>query len=227
VGIPQRNVAQPILEQFLMSEQIITETATDSEEVTPEPVEPAVTPVEEEKPLGVAGEKALAAMKAERKADREKIRELNAKIEKSEADAALKDKPAEEQALEAARAEARAEERGKSNDRILRAKLETAATSKLADPSDAALFLDLSTFDVSDDGDVDSDALAEAIADLIARKPHLAAGKPNRFDGGADQGAKGKDSKPAQLTQADLARMSPAEIVKAQNAGQLDQLSGR
>jgi hypothetical protein len=210
-----------------MSEQIITEPATDSEEEATETVEESEETVEEEKPLGDAGQKALDAMKAERKAAREESRALKAELEKFKSEAALKDKPAEEQALEAARAEARAEANGKANERILRSELKAAATGKMADPTDAALYLDLSTFDVSDDGDVDSDALAEAIADLIARKPHLAAGKPNRFDGGADQGAKGKDSKPAQLTQADLARMSPAEIVKAQNAGQLDQLSGR
>jgi len=209
-----------------MPDPITAEPATDSEEVTPEPVEPEET-VEDEKPLGEAGQKALDAMKAERKAAREESRALKAELEKFKSEAALKDKPAEEQALEAARAEARAEANGKANDRILRSELKAAATGKMADPTDAALYLDLSTFDVSDDGDVDSDALAEAIADLIARKPHLGVAKQNRFDGGADQGAKGKDSKPAQLTQADLARMSPAEIVKAQNAGQLDQLSGR
>jgi hypothetical protein len=210
-----------------MSDPITTAPATDPEEVTPEPVEPAATPVEEEKPLGAAGEKALAAMKAERKTDREKIRELNAKIEKSEADAALKDKPAEEQALEAARAEARAEVTTKANERLLRSELKAAATGKMADPTDAALYLDLTSFDVNDDGDVDSDALADAIAELLTRKPHLGMPDARKFGGSADQGAKGKPAAPAQLTENDVSRMTPSQINKARQQGLLKEYLGQ
>jgi hypothetical protein len=213
-----------------MSEQIITETATDSEEETTETVEESDETTEDEKPLGEAGQKALDAMKAERKAAREESRALKAELEKFKSELALKDKPAEEQALEAARAEARAEVTTKANERLLRSELKAAATGKMADPTDAALYLDLSTFDVSDDGDVDSDALAEAIADLIARKPHLAAGKPNRFDGGADQGAKGREAGPPQWTEADLQKADREgrsdDIAKAKAAGNLNTILG-
>jgi len=209
-----------------MSEEITAEAATDSEEENTETVESEET-TEDEKPLGAAGQKALDAMKADRKAARDEARTLKAEFEKFKAQAALKDKPAEEQALEAARAEARAEVTTKANERLLRSELKAAATGKLADPTDAALFLDLSAFDVNDDGDVDSDALSDAIADLIARKPHLAAGKPSRFDGGADQGAKGKASAPSQLTEAEVERMTPSQINKARQQGLLKDYLGK
>lgn len=189
---------------------------------TPEPVEP----VEGENELGDAGKKALDAMKAKWKAADALAKAANAKIATIEAAAALKDKPAEEQALEAARAEARAEATTAANARIIKSELRLAAKGVLADPADALAFIDLSDFTVSEDGDVDSDALNEAIAELIANKPHLAAGKPNRFDGGADQGAKGRDAKPSQLSEADLQNMSPAEVNQARKDGRLSKLLG-
>jgi len=138
----------------------------------------------------------------------------------------LKDKPAEEQALEAARAEARAEAIKAANARILKSELKALATGKLADPSDAALYLPLDDFTVSDDGAVDSDALTAAIEALLEKKPHLAAQKQTRFDGGADQGAKGKETVATQLTKDELKDMSPEAIVKAQAEGRLKDLLG-
>lgn len=138
----------------------------------------------------------------------------------------LATKPAEEQAAEAARAKAVTEATAKANQRILKADLRAAATGKLADPTDAALYIDLTAFTVSDDGEVDSDALSEAINDLLERKPHLAAGKPARFEGGADQGAKGATAKPSQITQSELDRMSNAEITAARAEGRLNLLLG-
>lgn len=176
--------------------------------------------------LGDAGKQALDRMKAERNAARAEARTKEAELKTLREAAALKDKPAEEQEIEAAKAEARTEATVKANERILKADLRAAATGKLADPTDAALYINLADFTVSEDGETDSDALNDAIADLLEKKPHLAAVKQNRFDGDADQGAKGKDSKPSQLSQTDLKGMSPEQIVEAKAAGQLNSILG-
>ena len=200
---------------------------TTTDDATTEPVEGETADTTEgETALGDAGKKALDAMKAERNDARKQAREVREELERLRSEAALKDKPAEEQALEAARAEARVEAAGKANERILRSELRASATGKLADPSDAALYIDLTDFEVGDDGEVDSDALNDAITDLLTRKPHLAAGKPNRFDGDADQGARGKSDTIPQWTEVDLERASDDETVAAKAAGKLNRLLG-
>ena len=162
--------------------------STTDEAVTVESTEPTEPVVEVETPEPVedpdaGAKKALVAERAARKAAERELAALKAAAE-------LRDKPAEEQALEQARAEARAEAKEKADVRILRSELKALAAGKLADPSDAHLYIDLSKYDVDDDGEVDSEALNEAIADLLARKPHLAAGEPARFQGGGDGGAR-------------------------------------
>lgn len=200
---------------------------TTTDDATTEPVEGETADTTEgETALGDAGKKALDAMKAERNDARKQAREVREELERLRSEAALKDKPAEEQALEAARAEARVEAAGKANERILRSELRASATGKLADPSDAALYIDLTDFEVGDDGEVDSEALNDAITDLLTRKPHLAAGKPNRFDGDADQGARGKSDTIPQWTEVDLERASDDETVAAKAAGKLNRLLG-
>lgn len=206
-----------------------TETATGTDETQVD--ESAETQTDETNTdgadaLGDAGKKALDAMKAERKTARDEAAAAKRELAEFKAAAALKDKPAEEQALEAAKAEARTEANKAANDRILKSELRLAAKGVLADPSDAALYINLSDFTVNENGDVDSDALNEAIAELIERKPHLAAQKQNRFDGAADQGAKGKDSAPPQWTEADLDRATDDETVAAKAAGKLNNLLG-
>lgn len=194
-----------------------TDTTTDAAESTTEPVEG-------EEDLRDAGKKALDAMKQKLREAEKQARESRAELERARREAELRDKPAEEQALEAARAEARAEALAKANERILRSELKAAASGKLADPTDAALFIDLTQFDVSGDGDVDSDALNDAIAELIQRKPHLAAQRQNRFDGNADQGPK-REAGVQQITDREqLKSMSPEAIVKARNEGRLTKL---
>lgn len=180
----------------------------------------------EDERLGDAGKKALDAWKDRARLAEKALKDAKVAAAKAQQEADLKDKPADEQEIERARAEARAEATAEANKRILRSELKALATGKLADPTDAALYVNLDDFTVSDSGDVDSDALNEAIADLIERKPHLAAQKQSRFDGAADQGAKGKDSKPSQLTKDDIDSMSPEQIVAAQADGRLDKVLG-
>jgi hypothetical protein len=208
-----------------MSDQETVETATVEDEAQVE-TETVDAPIEGEEALGDKGKKALDEMKAKWREAEKKARAAQEALNKREAEIALKDKPAEEQALEAARAEARAEATEKANERILRADLRAAATGKLADPTDAALYVDLKQFTVSEDGDTDIEALNDAIDELLTRKPHLAAVKPNRFDGDADQGAKGKDSKPAQVTAGELENMTTAEVNKARREGRLNKVLG-
>jgi multidrug efflux pump subunit AcrA (membrane-fusion protein) len=206
-----------------MSEETISDTATVDETIS-ETTE-APEPVEGEEALGDPGKKALDALRKELRAAEKAAREARAEAEQVRREAELRDKPAEEQALEQARAEARAEAMTAANQRILRSELRAAAAGKLADPSDAALFLDLSQFEVGADGDVDSDALNDAIADLISRKPHLAAVKPNRFEGAADQGAT-RESKISQITRDQIQNMTAEQINQARREGRLSSVLG-
>lgn len=136
--------------------------------------------------LGDAGKKALDAMKAERneaKAETKRLSDefaaLKAQIEGREAEhaATLAAQAVKDEALSAA------------NQRILKAEVRAQAASKLNDPKDALLYLDLSGFEVGEDGEVDGDAVASAIDKLITDKPYLAA-QGTRFKGEADGGAR-------------------------------------
>jgi hypothetical protein len=201
-----------------MSDEIVDAVDTELEA----PVEAEVdAPIEGADALGDPGKKALDAMKAERKAANDRARaaearaaELAAKLEGREA----------EHAAEQERQRAKDEALAAANKRILAAQLKLEAKGKLADVSDALLNISLDEFEVSDDGDVDSDALASAIDDLLARKPHLAADK-RRFDGAADQGAQ-VPQRLTQLSAADLENMSPAEVNQARREGRLDRVLG-
>jgi hypothetical protein len=77
--------------------------------------------------------------------------------------------------------------------RVLRSEIKAAAAGKLADPADALAFLDLSSFEVDADGSVDEQEIAEAIDDLLTRKPHLAA-QGGRSKGSADGGPRNEDT---------------------------------
>lgn len=163
--------------------------------------------------LGDKGKQALARMKAKVKAERDKRRQAEAAL----AAASATDDDAQ------ARREADSAATKKANQRILRSEVKAAAKGVLADPTDALTFLNLDQFEVDEDGDVDEDEIAEAIAKLVAEKPYLAAQGGRRFQGSAGGGA-GKQSRPKQLTQADIDAMNPDQIVAARRKGQLDGL---
>lgn len=191
--------------------------AAETDAVTTEPIAGAEA-------LGDPGKKALDLMKAQRNAAAQEARE--AKAERDALKAKLEGREAEH-AAEQAKQAAKDEALNLANQRILKSELKAAATGKLADPTDAHLYIDLSQFTVSDDGDTDSTALGAAIADLITRKPHLAAGTQARFDGSADQGGKRSDGKPQQLTREELKTLTPEQFEAADKAGQLDVILGR
>lgn len=218
---------------------------------TPVPVEPSTDPVDEDlldpaeteldpaadeteadpegsDSLGDPGKKALATMKDRLRAERDKRRALEAQL-------AERDKPAEGAApdAEAMLRQAETTALARVNERLVKAEVRVAAAGKLADPADAHRFLDLTQFEVDDDGNIDAEEVSEAIDELLQSKPYLAAQggstKP-RFQGTADSGARKGNARPTQLTEADVKRLSAsgnhAEIVKAQNEGRLDDYLG-
>lgn len=175
------------------------------------------------------GDKGRAALAAERKARREAEKARKA-AEKELADFRAQQSASAEQdeakkAADQARRDAEQAALAKANARILAAEVRAAAAGKLADPSDAARYLDMSEFEVGDDGAVDSDAISGAISDLIKRKPYLAA-KAQGFQGSGDGGARGSSSGPRQVTGAELKTMSPEAIVKARREGRLANVLG-
>ena len=202
-----------------MSEEIV-DAPVDTENTVDAPVE-VEAPIEGAEALGDPGKKALDTMKAERKAATDRAKAAEA--ERDALKAQLEGREAEHAAAQE-KQRARDEALAVANKRILSAELRAAAKGKLADPSDAALYINLDEFEVSEDGEVDSDALASAIDDLLARTAHLAADS-RRFDGAADQGAKG-EPRQSQLSATDLETMSAAEVNQARRDGRLNKVLG-
>lgn len=62
----------------------------------------------------------------------------------------------------------------KANTRIVRAEVRALAAGLFADPADAPLFVDLTAYDVDDDGAVDEDRITDDLRAVLERKPHLA-----------------------------------------------------
>lgn len=191
--------------------------------------DPEDTPDEDTDPddsgLGDKGKKALDAMKAKVKTERQKRRDTEAELEKLRK--AAEKKPDDQQpSADEIRREAEQAATTKANARIVRSEIRAAAAGKLADPKDALTFLDLDQFEVDENGEVDSDEVADAIDDLVKSKPYLAAQGGKRFQGTADNGAARKAGKPKQLKQSDLASMTAEQIAKAQDEGRLNDLLG-
>lgn len=198
------------------------ETSGDSAATTEATATETTETTQGEAALGDAGKKALEAMKAERKAARDEAAAAKAEL------AALKAKADGKEAEFAAQQEAQRitdAALSAANQRILKSEVKAAAKGVLADPQDAYKFLDLDSFEVDNDGNVDESAITAALDALVASKPYLAA-QGKRFQGTADGGARNDATKPAQLTQADLARMSPEQIDEAHNSGRFDALLG-
>ena len=187
-----------------------------------EPIEGEPEPNDEPEPVEDPTEGLKTALRKERLARREaerKARELEAEKEQAGKEPA-------EQALDQARREAAAEAMSAANKRILRSEVRAIAKGRLADPADALVYLDLDEFEVDEDGEIDSEAIEDAISDLLKRKPYLAASSGEKFRGGADQGARGKGSAPSQLSKEDLKKLTPAQIVEADRQGRLNDLKG-
>lgn len=179
------------------TDESVTDESTESTEAEDE----QVTDSTEEAPDPNAGaKKALASERTARKAAEKELARVKAEL-------ANKDKPADEQALESARAEARAEATEKANTRIVRAEVKAAAVGKVKNPALVLKLIDISEIEVDDDGEVDADAVNQAIADLIEQYPELTA-DGSKFSGSADQGARGREAKPP-------AKPGPNDLLRA------------
>lgn len=153
--------------------------------------------------LGPAGEKALAAEKAKRRAAQQQLRQWRALGTPEQVKAALdalKTSGSDKQQpdVEQIRAEARAQAQTEALHARVADKIEAKAGGRFAlDTEDVAVML-LRRHDVEDfidDGKVDVDAITEALNDLLSKNPGLAAQSGKRFKGDADGGAR-KESKP-------------------------------
>lgn len=165
-------------------------------------------------------------MKAERKQARDEA--AAAKAERDALQAKLDGKEAEHLAAQEKAASDKAVI-DKANQKILSSEVKAAAKGVLADPKDAYKFLDLDSFEVSDDGDVDESAIKAALDALIETKPYLAVQDGKRFKGDADGGTR-KESVEGQLTEADVKRLAAEgkheEIEAARVAGRLNNVLG-
>lgn len=184
-------------------------------------------PADADKPLGAAGQQAIDRMKAERKAANDRARVAEAALAEERAKAAGKETEYKaEQEAQKVRDDALAV----ANTRILKAEVRAAAAGKLSDPKDALQFIDLSEFEVDSDGNVDAAAIADAVTDLLEKKPYLAAQGGKRFEGSADGGARNDAIKTPQLTKADVEKLSAEgkheEIEAARVAGRLNTVLG-
>jgi hypothetical protein len=206
------------------------ETSDDSTEATATEATTDTSAATGEEALGDAGKKALDAMKAKWKTEADERKKLAAEFEafKAKADG----KEAEFTAAQEAQ-RIKDEALAAANERILKAELRAAAKGKLTDPTDVFRFpeiVDLSALEVSADGEVDAAALDAAVNDLIARRPDLAAQGGKRFQGGADGGARKDAAATAQLTEADVKRLSAEgkydDIAAAKADGRLNDYLG-
>lgn len=166
--------------------------------------------------LGDKGKQALDRMKAKLKAERERRKAAEGERDQ------LKSGGAADKDADQIRAEADKAATAKANARIVRSEVRAAAAGKLADPRDALRFLDLTQFEVDEDGQLDEDDVADAIDQLVKDKPYLAAaGKPQRFQGTGDGGARKGSGGVKQLGKKDLEGLSAEQIEAARLKGQL------
>jgi hypothetical protein len=176
--------------------------------------------------LGDKGRETLRKEREARKAADKERKALRAELEALKAQQAAGAQQDEAQkAADQARRDAEQAATAKANQRILRSEVKAAAAGKLNDPADALAHIDLSQFEPDADGEFDGAEIAEAISDLIKRKPYLGA-KPTGFQGTGDGGARTSGSKPRQVTEAELKTMSAAQIVKARQEGRLANVMG-
>ena len=188
---------------------------------------------ESKKPENTGGEDWQSKFEGQRKVNRDlekKLNEAYAKADKvdelEKQIAALQGKEAE---YEAARKEqaVKDEALAAANQRILKAEVRAAASGKLTDPADACATSTCPNSPVTADGGVDTQAIADSIGELLEQKPYL---------GKAEQAPSGANITPPSGTRDATAIRSahprrpenhePAEIVKAQQDGRLNDLLG-
>ncbi|MFB9681226.1 hypothetical protein [Streptosporangium vulgare] len=202
---------------------------------------------DDDEPLREAGTKALQAEK-DRRRESDRLRRTAArerdealaelarlrKVAEGETPGADGDTEVKAPDLDAIRAEAREKAKAELKAEVLKDrvsdKIEVLAAKRFQDAGDAVTYL-MRSGEIADflDGDkIDAEAIKEALDELLEKKPYLAVAAQGgkRFQGSGDGGARKGPQKPAQLTEADLKRMSPEAIVQAQKEGRFDDLLG-
>lgn len=176
-----------------------------------------------------------ARFEAQRKVNRDLERKLNDAYKRADRSDELERKIAELEGKQAEWQQSKERERfqneaiAQANVRVLKANVRASAAGRLADPSDALRYIDLSDLTVSDDGEVDSAAIDAKVDELIKQRPYLAKSdaKPAGPTGIVPpSGLRDGDTHKSQLTRDDLKHMSAAEIVKAKAEGRCDDLLG-
>lgn len=143
------------------------------------------------------GRRAIQAERATAQKARERLKPVNALFRKygvknaAELDALLakstkgtsskKDAEDDGPSAEEIREQARREASEAANTRLIRAGVKTVAADLLNDPKDALAFLDLSDYEVDENGDIDEAQVKRDLKALIADKPYL--GKAKKGDG--------------------------------------------
>lgn len=175
---------------------------TDGLEATPEPAgDPDA--------LGDAGKRALNAEREARKAAEAAAKQAAAELEELKAAQLSEHERAIADAARTAREAAAAE----FAPRLAAAHAKAAAASITRDPDAAvALLGDLTKF-VTDDGDVDTDAMSAALDQLVEAKPYLKPDAATAGTGGADQGRRN----PAKATALDDIN-DPKQVLEAVRA---------
>jgi hypothetical protein len=173
--------------------------------------------------LGDPGKKALESMKERLRTERERRKAAETERDQLKGTGDANDP-------ERIRSEADRAATGRANARIVRSEVRAAAAGKLTNPRDALAFLDLTQFEVDEDGQVDETEIADAIEDLLKERPYLGtaakAAEP-RFQGTGDGGARKGTGGPKQLSEQDVKKMTPEQIDEAHRKGQLrDYLGG-
>jgi hypothetical protein len=148
--------------------------------------------------LGEGGKKALQAERDARATAEKRVAELEAKLTPKPTEKP-RDKGGDKgdatpPDVEAIKKEIREEITADSNARLIKAEVKAAAAGKLADPSDAPRFIDLTKLKVGADGEVDAKAVKKAIDDLLKDKPYLAGKQP-----WGDVGGGGHETAPADI----------------------------
>ena len=148
--------------------------------------------------LSDAGRRAIERERADAKAARDALRpwrvlakELGVKGPeeiKSRLAAITREQADHAAAIDAARQEVLS----KANTRIVKSEIKALAADLLADTSVAPRYLDVSDYEVDDDGNVDTKKVQADLKRLLAEKPHLArVSKKVDYEGGARKSAQG------------------------------------
>ncbi|MDT0477393.1 hypothetical protein RM863_35255 [Streptomyces sp. DSM 41014] len=180
--------------------------------------------------LGDAGKKALDTMKGRHRAERERRKAVEAELATLKAGQSKKADAGDDVVdAEAIRAQARAEARAEGLRERALDRLEARAARQFANPEVARRLLSDRVDEFVDGDRVDVEAISDALEDLLRSDPYLgseqAAQAAKRFKDSGDGGPRGKGPK-GQVTEAELAGMTPSQIVAAKKEGRLNNLLG-